>query len=122
MAVPDVAGAHQTNNCVAGDWASFTTPRPGAASAAAPAWDAFTQAETPPKGVQFTPPAPKALRQATPADLEAVANGESLQLLETWQGSFTGSKLLKAGSCHSKHLNCQSKQVSLQSVSQHKQL
>ena len=49
--------------------------------------------------VQFTPPA-KTLRQPTEADLAAVANGESLQLLETWQGSFTGSKLLKAGGLH----------------------
>lgn len=47
--------------------------------------------------VQFTPPA-KALKQPTEADLAAVASGESLQLLETWQGSFIGSKLLKAGS------------------------
>ena len=47
--------------------------------------------------VQFTPP-PKALKQPTEADLAAVDNGESLQLLETWQGSFVGSKLLKAGS------------------------
>ena len=46
--------------------------------------------------VQFTPP-PKTLKQPTEVDLAAVANGESLQLLETWQGSFTGSKLLKAG-------------------------
>lgn len=46
--------------------------------------------------VQFTPP-PKTLKQPTEADLAAVANGESLQLLETWQGSFAGSKLLKAG-------------------------
>ena len=50
-----------------------------------------------PRGVQFTPPPPKAMRAATPADLEAVAKGDSLQLLETWQGSFSGSKLLKAG-------------------------
>ena len=95
--------ACQEEQRVAGDWASFTTPRPGGAAAAAPAWDAFTQAETPSKGVQFTPPAPKALRQATLADLEAVDNGESLQLLETWQGSFTGPKLLKAGDCCSGH-------------------
>lgn len=46
--------------------------------------------------VQFTPP-PKTLREPTEADLAAVAAGDSLQLLETWQGSFTGSKLLKAG-------------------------
>lgn len=87
--------ACQDKQHVAGDWASFATPRPGGAAAAA--WDAFTQAETPSKVVQFTPSAPKALRQASPADLEAVDNGESLQLLETWQGSFTGPTLLKAG-------------------------
>ena len=46
--------------------------------------------------VQFTPPA-KALRPPSEADVAAVANGESLQLLETWQGSFMGSKLIKAG-------------------------
>lgn len=80
----------------AGDWASFTTPRPQAGGAA-PAWDAFTHTQTLPKGVQFTPPAPKPVREATPADLEAVAAGDALQLLETWQGSFTGPKLLKAG-------------------------
>lgn len=52
--------------------------------------------------VQFTPP-PKALRPPSEADLAAVANGESLQLLETWQGSFLGSKLVKAGLAAVKH-------------------
>ena len=46
--------------------------------------------------VQFTPP-PKSLRPPSEADLAAVANGQSLQLLETWQGSFMSSKLVKAG-------------------------
>ena len=39
----------------------------------------------------------KAVQKATEADLAVVAKGESLHLLETWQGSFTGSKLDKAG-------------------------
>ena len=52
--------------------------------------------------VQFTPP-PKALRPPSQADLAAVANGDSLQLLETWQGSFLGSKLVKAGLAAVKH-------------------
>lgn len=46
--------------------------------------------------VQFTPP-PKTLRPPSEADLGAVAEGQSLHLLETWQGSFMGSKLVKAG-------------------------
>lgn len=46
--------------------------------------------------VQFTPP-PKTLHPPSEADLAAVAEGHSLRLLETWQGSFLGSKLVKAG-------------------------
>ena len=54
--------------------------------------------------VQFTPPT-KALRPPSEADLAAVANGDSLQLLETWQGSFLGSKLVKAGLAFKRHLH-----------------
>ena len=77
----------------AGDWAAFSTPTSSSLStpAAAP-WHAPSMGTR----VQFTSP-PKTLRPPSEADLAAVANGESLQLLETWQGSFTGSKLVKAG-------------------------
>lgn len=78
---------------VAGDWAAFNTPTSSSMStpAAAP-WHAQSMGAK----VQFTPP-PKTLRPPSEADLAAVAEGQSLQLLETWQGSFLGSKLVKAG-------------------------
>ncbi|DBA86245.1 hypothetical protein WJX77_008239 [Trebouxia sp. C0004] len=75
-----------------GDWAAFNSPGSAMSTPATAPWHAQSLGNR----VQFTPP-PKALTQPTEADLGAVANGESLQLLETWQGSFIGSKLLKAG-------------------------
>ena len=77
----------------AGDWAAFNSPGSAMSTPATAPWHAQSMGNR----VQFTPP-PKALKQPTEADLAAVDNGESLQLLETWQGSFVGSKLLKAGS------------------------
>ncbi|KAL3157615.1 hypothetical protein ABBQ32_012066 [Trebouxia sp. C0010 RCD-2024] len=76
-----------------GDWAAFNTPTSSSMStpAAAP-WHAQSTGAK----VQFTPP-PKTLRPPSEADLGAVAEGQSLHLLETWQGSFMGSKLVKAG-------------------------
>ena len=84
-----------SNQCPtgAGDWAAFNSPGSAMSTPATAPWHAQSMGNR----VQFTPP-PKALKQPTEADLAAVDNGESLQLLETWQGSFAGSKLLKAGS------------------------
>lgn len=75
-----------------GDWAAFNTPGPASANQAPAPWHQQSLGNQTP----ITPP-PKALQKPSEADLAAVAKGESLQLLETWQGSFIGSKLDKAG-------------------------